>query len=143
MSNNKKLNFFYYFQLTDPPVVSIASNTYQAPWGNSVTLVCTVSANPTHTSVSWKKIQNGVVTNIVPSNNPSKYEGSTVSSPSLIIKNADRNSDQAFYECAATNTIGTGTSSRTFLTVTGGMYESLLFCHLEPVQGQSFLLQEG
>ncbi|VDI64014.1 hemicentin [Mytilus galloprovincialis] len=103
----------------NPPVVSIASNTYQAPWGNSVTLVCTVTANPTHTSVSWKKIQNGVVTNIVPANNPSKYEGSTVSSPSLIIKNADRNSDQAFYECAATNTIGTGTSSRTFLTVTG------------------------
>ncbi|XP_052061299.1 hemicentin-1-like isoform X6 [Mytilus californianus] len=105
----------------NPPVVSIASNTYQVPWGNSVTLVCTVSANPTHTSVSWKKIQNGVETNIVPSNNPSKYEGGTVSSASLTIKNADRNSDQAFYECAATNTIGTGTSSRTFLTVTGDL----------------------
>jgi hypothetical protein len=55
-------------------------------------------------------------------NNQNKYGGGSLGTPSLTVKSADRNADQAFYECSATNAIGTGTSSRTFLTVTGGNY---------------------
>jgi hypothetical protein len=47
-----------------------------------------------------------------------KYSGSTVSTPSLTITNA-QNSDEGNYVCYATNLAGTGSSSQTFLDVVG------------------------
>jgi hypothetical protein len=44
-------------------------------------------------------------------NNQNKYGGGSLGTPSLTVKSADRNADRAFYECSATNAIGTGTSS--------------------------------
>lgn len=87
-------------------------------------MVCTVTATPTHTNVYWRKITNGVSTEItVTSNN--KYYGSTVNSPSLEVRNADRN-DEGNYVCFASNSVGTGQSSQTFLDVTGGRIEFIL-----------------
>lgn len=84
-----------------------------------MTLECTVAATPTHTSVQWKRIQNGVTTPISVSS--SKYSGSLVNSPSLSINNTDLN-DNGTYICTAINSIGTGTSSETTLIVTGSKY---------------------
>ncbi|XP_063441331.1 hemicentin-1-like isoform X2 [Mytilus trossulus] len=98
------------------PIVNIGSNSYNVNYGNSITLVCTVTANPVHSSVSWTKIQNGVQTAI--SIDGSKYSGATVSQPSLVISNAG-NSDESFYVCSATNSIGKGQSSQTYLDVVG------------------------
>ncbi|CAC5393170.1 HMCN [Mytilus coruscus] len=98
------------------PIVNIGSNSYNVNYGNSITLVCTVTANPIHNSVSWTKIQNGVQTAI--NIDGSKYSGATVSQPSLVISNAG-NSDESFYVCSATNSIGKGQSSQTYLDVVG------------------------
>jgi hypothetical protein len=113
------------FSFSDPPVPTIGLNSYSVPFGGSVEMVCTISSNPAHSVVFWKRIQNGVETLIDGSYiayNQNKYGGGSLGTPSLTVKSADRNADQAFYECSATNSIGTGTSSRTFLTVTGGNY---------------------
>lgn len=99
------------------PIVNIGSTSYSVNYGNSITLVCTVTSNPVHTSVTWNKIQNGVSTTI--SVNSGKYSGGTVSQPSLVINNAG-NSDEAFYICSATNSVGKGQSSQTYLDVVGG-----------------------
>jgi hypothetical protein len=100
------------------PVVTIDSNEYLVNYGNTATLRCTVNANPTQTSVAWQKIQNGVPSNVVVSG---RYQGGTTSSPSLIISNVD-NSDEGFYICSATNSVGTGQSSHTYLDVQGSKY---------------------
>ncbi|CAC5398269.1 unnamed protein product [Mytilus coruscus] len=80
-------------------------------------MVCTVSANPVHTSVYWQKDVNGVATNINLSQT-SKYSGSTTTSPSLTVLNAVI-ADQGYYTCNAQSSVGTGTSSQTFLGVSG------------------------
>jgi hypothetical protein len=72
--------------------------------------------NPVHTTVYWKKIVNGVSTDVDIGSNSNRYGGSTVNSPSLIISNAVT-SDEGFYVCYATNSVGTGQSSQTFLDV--------------------------
>ncbi|XP_033751333.1 hemicentin-1-like isoform X17 [Pecten maximus] len=100
------------------PVVTIDQPSYSISTGQAVTLGCSVSAVPTHTSVTWRRITNGVSTTI--NIDGTKYAGSTVNSPSLIIFNAAA-SDQTFYSCSATNSVGTGTSSQTSLTVVGSL----------------------
>ena len=83
--------------------------------GQSVTLGCTVSANPTHTTVYWRKIVNGVP-QALPTDN--RYSGSTVSNPSLTISNL-MSGDIGNYKCYATNSVGTGESAQTYLNVVG------------------------
>ena len=53
--------------------------------GNPVTLGCSVQANPMHTTVVWRKMVNGVATDLPES---SRYSGSKVSNPSPSITNA-------------------------------------------------------
>ncbi|CAC5377793.1 unnamed protein product [Mytilus coruscus] len=101
------------------PVVTIAQSQYSVTVGSSVTMVCTVSANPAHTSVNWQRVVNGVATNINLSQT-SKYSGSSTSSPSLTVLNAVI-SDEGYYTCSAQNSVGTGTSSQTFLDVSGSV----------------------
>jgi hypothetical protein len=69
--------------------------------------------------VTWQKIQNGVPSSVVVSG---RYQGGTTSSPSLIISNVD-NTDEGFYICSATNSVGTGQSSHTYLDV---QFQSLI-----------------
>jgi hypothetical protein len=78
---------------------------------------CTITSNPTHTSVYWQRISNGVTQTITVTNN-NKYSGSSVTTPSLTIFNTDSN-DEGDYICFATNSVGTGQSSRGTLDVTG------------------------
>lgn len=98
------------------PSVTVSSNYYPVEIGNSVTLQCSVTANPAHQSVQWKKIVNGNQQNVDVSDN--RYSGGTTNVPSLTITNA-ANSDEGYYICTATNVVGTGQSSQTYLDITG------------------------
>jgi hypothetical protein len=103
------------------PVVRILQNQYTVNYGASVTLECTVTATPGHTSVQWRRTINGVQTTIAVSNNNNKYSGSAVNTPSLTINTAE-NGDEGFYTCYATNSVGTGNSQQTYLDVVGSMF---------------------
>lgn len=87
--------------------------------GNTITLDCQIDATPRGTVVFWRRVINKQLTNIdLGTNNNKKYSGSTVSTPSLTITNA-QNSDKGNYVCYATNLAGTGSSNQTFLDVVG------------------------
>lgn len=94
-------------------------------FGNNVTIGCVISANPSHTSVYWKKIS-GVQAITIDMTNINKYGGGTLASPSLYIISADT-SDAADYICFATNSFGTGQSSQGTLTVQGSKLFQLLW----------------
>ena len=89
--------------------------------GSSVTLGCTVTSNPGHFQVFWRKTVNGQESDINVVNSGGKYSGSTVANPSLTINNA-ASSDEATYICYATNSVGTGQSTSTSLDVVGSKY---------------------
>ena len=100
--------------------VTIPQPSYSALIGsNSVTITCFVSGTPSASSVSWTKTQNGVQTTLDITNSNGKYQGGTVSTPSLTIRNIVQN-DEANYVCSATNLVGTASSQTAFLDVTGG-----------------------
>lgn len=87
--------------------------------GGTVTMQCIVTANPTHSSVTWQRIVNGVLTTV--SVDGVRISGGSVNSPSLTITNAV-SGDEGNYICTASNIAGTGSSQQTFLDVTGSMY---------------------
>lgn len=99
---------------------------YTVNRGASVTLECQYTANPAATSVTWERILNGQAIDISISASQNKYSGSTTSSPSLIVNNAEE-SDQASYICKVTNNIGTGISSATALDVVGSKLRISLY----------------
>ena len=100
--------------------MSIPLSSYSVNFGDSVTIPCSVSANPSATSVFWERVsQSGVPSTI--SLVPSKYSGGTLLSPDLVISNTDT-TDQGFYRCLATNSVGTSTSDSAFLAVIGSEF---------------------
>ena len=119
--SNFELFLIKLWSLSEPPTVVVTLPNYAVDFGRQVALGCTVTANPAHTSVNWKKIKNGVSTDIEMANS-GKYSGSSVSSPSLVINNANLD-DEASYVCYATNSIGTGQSTSTVLDVVGSKYK--------------------
>lgn len=86
-------------------------------FGNTVVLDCQVNANPLVTTVFWQ-MPNRTID--MTANNFSMYSGSTVQSPSLTIISTTH-ADIGDYVCFATNAVGTGSSSQTFLDVIGSM----------------------
>ncbi|XP_069115359.1 hemicentin-1-like isoform X2 [Argopecten irradians] len=100
------------------PTVSVSQSSYTASVGDTLTLICSVSASPAATSVFWQRTINGV-TNTISIDN-TKYGGSSVSSPSLVVYSAST-SDNGIYKCFATNSVGTGQSSQATLTVSGNV----------------------
>ena len=73
------------FFFSDLPVVTITPDHQSIIVGNPVTLGCSVQSNPMHTTVVWRKMMNGVATDL-PAN--SRDSGSTVSNTSPSITNA-------------------------------------------------------
>ncbi|XP_071136120.1 mucin-22-like isoform X4 [Mytilus edulis] len=100
------------------PTVQVQQPSYSVTTGNTVTLVCTVSSNLAVTDVYWQRNVGSSISQIRSTTNINKYSGSTTSTPSLTIFNADQN-DVATYTCFATNSVGTGQSTTTQLSVTG------------------------
>ena len=114
-------NIFYVHSL-DVPTVQVQQPSYSVTTGNSVTLVCTVSSSLPITSVQWQRNVNGGITTINSNTNTNKYSGSTTTTPSLTIFSA-ASSDVGTYTCFATNSVGTGQSTTTTLSVTGSKYQ--------------------
>ncbi|OWF41783.1 basement membrane-specific heparan sulfate proteoglycan core protein-like [Mizuhopecten yessoensis] len=124
------------------PAVTISQTGYSTITGNSITLGCTVSADPTHTSVFWQLNINGITQNITIDG--VNYSGSTVNSPSLTVLHANTG-DSGTYTCFATNSLGTGQSSQTTLTVTGSkfcLFISIIF-ESEIILCQCIILLKG
>ncbi|XP_069107388.1 basement membrane-specific heparan sulfate proteoglycan core protein-like [Argopecten irradians] len=119
------------------PTVTISQAAYTVIAGQTVTLGCTVSASPPHTSVYWQRIDNGVTTTL--NIDGIKYSGSTVTSPSLTITSAGSN-DASDYTCSATNVVGTGTSGQTALTVTDIPVVTVDQAHYSVITGQTITL---
>ena len=98
----------------DEPTVQVTQSSYIANYSSSVTLGCTVTSVLSQTSVQWFRLNNNQYKAIILSSN--KYDGSTVSSPSLKL-HAVSYTDAGQYVCTATNTNGTGLSTPTLLAV--------------------------
>ena len=97
------------------PTVQVQQPSYSVTTGSTVVLVCTVTSDLTITSVEWERNVDGIKTTIV--TNTNKYRGSSTTTPSLTIFNAEF-SDEGTYTCVAFNRDGTGQSTTT-LRVTG------------------------
>ena len=110
---------YMWLYLLAVPVVTVPNSEYQGNFGQTAILVCTVTANPTHTRVYWKKLVNGVLSDVDMTS--SKFSGSSVGQPSLTVSSLNKN-DEVFYQCYADNNVGTGKSQQTFLRVIGGMF---------------------
>lgn len=91
-----------------------------------MTLGCTVVASPAATNVFWRRVVNNQQQNVDTTSVGTRYSGSTVSSPSLVISNV-QSSDEGNYICFATNSIGTGESQRTYLDVIGSKFFFYVF----------------
>ncbi|VDI15448.1 Hypothetical predicted protein, partial [Mytilus galloprovincialis] len=94
----------------DIPIVRSLSNNIQASTCDIIKLGCYHDSYPEPISVLWKR--DGVNLNVsVP-----KYNGSTITEPSLTIFNTDQ-SDSGTYICAVVNKIGIGYSSEIVLII--------------------------
>ncbi|XP_052674345.1 hemicentin-1-like isoform X2 [Crassostrea angulata] len=100
------------------PSVVIGSGS-AVVYGGQVTISCSISSNPSAQSMSWQKTFGGVTTTLDISNNP-RYQGGTLSNPSLTISNVNLD-DKGDYRCLATNIVGTGQSGPAVIDVTGGV----------------------
>lgn len=110
---------YYSSFIADIPVVQIPDN-YQVEIGQNVVVVCTVTSNPAHTTVQWKRVNNNQETNLDISDS-SQYQNGNLQNPSLTILNAATD-DEGYYRCTATNSVGTGTSALSYVDVTGSKY---------------------
>lgn len=101
--------------------MTIPQIVYSVDYGSSVTIPCTVFADPGATSISWQRSSGSVTENLDIPNIP-RYSGGTIASPSLTITNAQLG-DEGDYRCSATNSIGSGQSSLASLDVVGSMFK--------------------
>ena len=99
--------------------MKMQSQLYRVMFGDSVTLVCEVTATPKITQVTWQREVKGQMINITTGTNVDKYSGSTVDTPSLTVNPVDL-SDEGVYTCGASNMVGTGQRGRTSLNLIGG-----------------------
>ena len=107
----------YVEPFVDVPSVTVGQG-YTVVIGNSITMTCSILATPSASSVQWNRMINNALDAINVTSNLTKYSGATVSTPSLTIYNCDEG-DEGYYNCQATNSVGTGTSTHTFLNVLG------------------------
>ncbi|KAK0043006.1 hemicentin-1, partial [Biomphalaria pfeifferi] len=96
------------------PQLNVSSGSIVTTPGNTISLTCTVSANPNISSFYWSKVGSGLIN---PSSNTNKYIGGTVANSTLTITGT-QTQDSGNYTCTAGNTIGNTTSSFVSLLVT-------------------------
>ncbi|KAK6963489.1 hemicentin-1, partial [Biomphalaria glabrata] len=96
------------------PRLNVSSGSIVTSPGNTISLTCTVSANPNISSFYWSKVGSGLID---PSSNTNKYIGGTVANSTLTITGT-QTQDSGNYTCTAGNTIGNTTSSFVSLLVT-------------------------
>ncbi|XP_069115364.1 lachesin-like [Argopecten irradians] len=104
------------------PSVAINSSAYDVILGSSAVLQASVSASTGWevTTVYWKRtMSSGAV--ITLDVDGDKYEGGTISSPTLIINNVN-SEDEGNYVCYAVNSIGISESGTITLSVIGSKY---------------------
>ena len=101
-------------------------SSYSVTTDNTVTLVCTVSSSLPINNVQWQRNIEGSITTIT--SNTNKYSGSTTTTPFLTIFNAS-SSDAGTYTCFASNSVGTGQSTTTTLSVTESRLTSIFALH--------------
>lgn len=99
----------------------IPQDQYKFDVGTDATLECRVTGSPTATKVYWTKSQAGGASQTINMTDTNKYSGSSLTSPSLVIRNA-QSSDDGTYRCWATNAVGTAQSSPTKVTISGCKY---------------------
>ena len=101
-------------------------SSYSVTTDNTVTLVCTVSSSLPINNVQWQRNIEGSITTIT--SNTNKYSGSTTTTPFLTIFSAS-SSDAGTYTCFASNSVGTGQSTTTTLSVTESRLTSIFALH--------------
>lgn len=112
------------FLILGAPQVAILSNNYRVEVGNTITIQCVITANPSVTSVQWQRLVNGQTQNVDVAGN-ARITGGTVTTPSITINNAQF-SDEGNYICTATNAVGTGASAQSYLDVFGSKLSCLM-----------------
>ncbi|XP_052090216.1 tenascin-like [Mytilus californianus] len=110
---------------TGVPIVYVHQLLYNATFGSTVTLNCSVSTttSSTITEVYWQKWDECQIKYIssTTTSSSAKYSGSTVNTPSLTVFNAE-GLDVASYTCFASNIAGTGYSTASFLNVSAAAF---------------------
>lgn len=119
MKGNTIVAYVSLLYCIDVPSVVIGSGS-AVVYGGQVTISCSISSNPSAQSMSWQKTLGGVTTTLDIGINP-RYQGGTLSDPSLTISNVNLD-DKGDYRCLATNIVGTGQSGPAVIDVTGGKH---------------------
>lgn len=101
----------------DVPIVT-ATTVQSTRVGSSVTIQCTVIANPPAIDITWAKYINNQPTPVDIENN-ARLTGGTTTVPSLTINPVEQD-DEGNYICQARNDVGTGSSNQVFVDITGG-----------------------
>ena len=99
------------------PQVSISGTSFTVNYGSPITIGCNFTSNPSASGVTWQRTVGGQSQQLSVISS-SKYTGGTLQSPSLTIFNTN-SSDEGFYTCSVTNSIGTASSSSAYLDVIG------------------------
>lgn len=96
-----------------------SGKTYTFITGSTAVIECNISSNPPVSSIAWYKTDGQTDTPIAIDG--IKYTGGQTSSPHLIISQLDSD-DQGYYICKASNSVGTGSSGQSYLTVSGSKF---------------------
>ena len=93
-------------------VISL-SDPYPAKIQTSVTILTFITGSPNATTITWKKDGS-----VLDTSDGNTYDGGTVMTPSLTIKNVAQ-SDKGSYQCQVANLAGTEESNTVSLDVFG------------------------
>ncbi|XP_063411625.1 hemicentin-1-like [Mytilus trossulus] len=99
------------------PVKHTPSANYSVVYGDSVTMVCNVTAFPKLEYVNWQGNNNGIYTTL--NKGAVGTDGIAIHNPSLTIKSVSF-ADEGIYHCFASNIAGTERSDAMNLSVNGG-----------------------
>lgn len=105
------------FSILDLPTLEIEQKQYATVYGEDITLICNVNADPAITHVYWERVQNE--TSMIINQGSVGVQGITPQNPSMIIISVT-NMHIGKYRCFASNAVGTSGSESMSLSVIGG-----------------------